>query len=170
MLAVLAVLPVGPLSCAGSKPRGADAATPGPQASPPREITTPAHCGFGRTDTGARTLQLRAIIPVDWVLVAKGDAQTALEFRPHTRQFWDVECTGEVCEGVLLDLEHVDEDGQIHAIDVSRPSMRIVNGEGSRVVLAWGPYRSLTYDSTTQRLAFAYSASDEEGRGSVECR
>jgi hypothetical protein len=134
------------------------------------EISTPPHCGFGRTDSGTRTLQLRAIIPIDWVLVAKADVQAVQGFRPHTRQLWDVECTGDVCEGVLLDLEHVDEDGEIHATDVSRPSMRVVNGESSRVVLAWGPYRTLTYDAATQKLSFAYSASDEEGRGAVECR
>jgi hypothetical protein len=171
-----AVLALASMSCGGNggRPRCGDAASAEnidlQHLSKGHEIRTDAHCRFGRTDSGARTLELRAIIPIDWVLVAKADPQVSAEFRPHTRQFWDVECTGDVCEGVLVDLEHVDEDGEIHAIDVSRPSMRIVNGEGSLVVLTWGPYRTLSYDDATHKLSFAYSASDEEGRGAVDCR
>jgi hypothetical protein len=174
-VAFVAVLASALVSCGGDKrPRCVDAASAGAidlQHLPKsREIRTDAHCGFGRTDAGARTLELRAIIPIDWVLVAKADPRASEGFRPHTREFWDVQCTGDVCEGVLIDLEHVDDDGEIHPIDVSRPSMRIVNGEGSLVVLAWGPYRTLTYDEATHKLSFAYSASDEEGRGAVDCR
>ena len=172
--AISVVSTIALMACGGDKPRCTDATSSGgadlQRQAEKREITASAHCGFGRTDSGTRTLQLRAIVPIDWVLVAKADLRASEGFRPHTRQFWDVECTGDVCEGVLVDLTHVDADGELLPLDVSRPSMRIANGEGSRVVIAWGPYRTLTYDEATRKLSFAYSASDEEGRGAVDCR
>jgi hypothetical protein len=161
------------LSCGDGRPHGgaAKAETFDVQnLSKRREITARAHCASGRADSDAKTLELRAIIPIDWVLVDKADPKASETYRPHTRQFWDVMCTGDTCEGVMFDLEHVDEDGEIHPIDVARASLRVASRVAARVVLAWGPYRTITYDEATHKLSFVYSASDEEGRGEVDCR
>jgi hypothetical protein len=171
--AILATVPHAVACGDGGRRHGGAAASPTfdvNSPSRPREITTRAYCASGRGDSDAKTLELRAIIPIDWVLVDKADPKASETFRPHTRQFWDVVCTGDACEGVMLDLEHVDEDGEIHAIDVARPSLRVASRVASRLVLAWGPYRTITYDDATRKLSFVYSASDEEGRGEVECK
>jgi len=118
---------------------------------------------------GAGKVVVHVLMPIHYTSPSPSDS----------RQLYQLSCGTEdgQCNGVVLDLDHVDAGKPIDVMDLNRlDGARVVTSTGSVATVQWGPLRTFTIDLQGQRGVVRYVESGEgaiaghtEGRGEAEC-